>query len=613
MLLPHANPSNHAARSRSIRAHRRVVLAILFIAGFLRVAALDRYPLPIHQDELSDIYDGYSLATTGADRSGQRWPILVRGMGPGDYHPGAYAYLAAIPAFLAGFSVWAGRLPAALAGILTVWLVYLTTRRLFDDRVALVALLFAAFSPIHILYSRQAHQGVCLVPLCVVLIVYLLVRSTFARRDTGWRSVAGFAVAGLFIGLSTNAYAGQRVTAFLFAVTVLVAIGWTIGVRQRDARRAVGLIAAFSIAAGIGAAPQLWMLAVQPERFFARAGATVYPIHCGVQWWVERLLANLALNLDPHYLFFSFGDYALLSVTRLNLASMPFLSVGLIGIIVLAVHRRSIALAWVPLGVLFSLLPALITEGNPSSMRSSGVWALYPIVCAVGVVIVARMLRSLSRRVVGGPAAQGASLSRNNSSTFEKRKGSLVAQEQTFGPTPCPPEASEGIRNLVFESCAGRRHSLGPVVTTLVATLIVGAGAFDMARYLTRPDLQGRAAQHDFVRIGEWLASHGSDYERVYIDADGMFGYLYVAAFSGMTPEAFRRVPRRGTVRGLGWDEFERFGRYRFASEQTARAQWARSHTTRPWLVIDGDLRTVVLSGSHEAVTSAEGPTRFVP
>lgn len=571
------NLSPEAERSRATRAHQWIVFAILLFASIVRVAGLDRYPLPIHQDELSDIYDGYSLATTGADRSGERWPVLIRGIGPGDYHPGAYAYLAAIPAFFAGFSVYAGRLPAAFAGILTVWLVFLTTRRLFDDRVALIALLFAAFSPIHILYSRQAHQGVCLVPLFVMLSVYLLVRSENARKKGAWQEFAGLSVAGLFIGLSTNVYAGQRVTALLFALIAIAVIGWTTGVRRHDPRRAVGLITVFSIAAAMGAAPQLFVLATRPEQFFARASATVYPIECGFQWWGVRLLQNLALNLDPRYLFYSFGEHALLSVTRLNLASLPFLYIGLIAGSVLAIRRRSVALAWIPAGVLCSLAPSLITDGNPSSMRSSGVWALYPIVSAIGVMFIARGVRLL--------LSQGVTIRPKDS--FDQDMAS-----PRFRP----------VTDVI------PRYRQGQIVTTMVAMLIVSAGVVDIGRYLSRPELHGLGAQNDFVRIGEWLNAHESDYERVYVDSEGMFGYLYVAAFSGMTPKEFREAPRKGTLRGLGWDEYVQFGRFRFESEQTAREQWALANSARPWLVIGRDLNPVILSAPHEKVSRAARP-----
>ena len=61
---------------------RRALFVMLILCGaFLRLYQLDQYPLGVHQDELSNIYDGWSLATTGADRFGDMHPAVVRAFG----------------------------------------------------------------------------------------------------------------------------------------------------------------------------------------------------------------------------------------------------------------------------------------------------------------------------------------------------------------------------------------------------------------------------------------------------------------------------------------------------------------------------------------------------
>ena len=52
------------------RRYLWIVGLVLCVGFLLRFIALDRLPLPAHQDELSDIYDGYCIAMTGADRAG---------------------------------------------------------------------------------------------------------------------------------------------------------------------------------------------------------------------------------------------------------------------------------------------------------------------------------------------------------------------------------------------------------------------------------------------------------------------------------------------------------------------------------------------------------------
>src|SRR3982751_6331206 len=104
-------------------------LVALFAAGaWLRFYQLDQYPLGVHQDELSNIYDAYSLAETGADRFGTPHPLIVRAFGENDSRPAMYAWLAAIPIRIQGFSIAAGRVPAAVLGVASLVLLGLFAR-----------------------------------------------------------------------------------------------------------------------------------------------------------------------------------------------------------------------------------------------------------------------------------------------------------------------------------------------------------------------------------------------------------------------------------------------------------------------------------------------------
>jgi len=72
------------ARVLMMTEHRREIflVTLLLAAGlWLRVWALDQYPLGVHQDELSNIYDGYSIRETGADRFGDRYRLQVWAFG----------------------------------------------------------------------------------------------------------------------------------------------------------------------------------------------------------------------------------------------------------------------------------------------------------------------------------------------------------------------------------------------------------------------------------------------------------------------------------------------------------------------------------------------------
>jgi len=194
------------------RASRRelVFVAILLLVGFwLRLYALDQYPLGVHQDELSNIYDGYSISETGADRFGDKYPLQVRGFGERDYRPSLYAWLAAVPIRLSGFSVTAGRLPSAIFGFASLVLLYGFARRMGGATFGVLALLLGVLSPLHIQYSRVAHEGSMLPAAFLILALLLWQRAAIARfaiLPTVW--------VGLAIGISANPYQSSRLTAF---------------------------------------------------------------------------------------------------------------------------------------------------------------------------------------------------------------------------------------------------------------------------------------------------------------------------------------------------------------------------------------------------------------
>ncbi len=567
------SPGASARDGSTTWAHRGLIVAIVVVGAFLRFAALDQYPLPLHQDELSDIYDGYSLATTGADRAGEAWPIIIRGMGPGDYHPGLYVYLAALSTGIGGFSVWSGRLPAAIAGVLTVILVFAVARRLLGPRGAVLALLLVVFSPIHVLYSRQAHTGGCLPPLFAVLIVYLLLKTLdalgSARRQVAqasslpaWskplvrreKAPVWIAAAGLAIGLSTSAYGALRLSGLLFAVFGATLLVSQVGVLRGKWRQTGGVLVLFAGCVGIGAAPQLYAMLSRPEHFFTRAVNVVPPLTNGLHWWFRKVIFNAGLNLDPRHLFFSFGEDSILSAARLSLASLPFLYFGMLVALVRTAWRRHLPTLLLLGATFICLMPAAVGRLNPHPMRASGVWALYPILAALGAVTFGTILSRGWAKLQGGAGTSSV-------------RAAWAA-------------------------------------TAAVAVLIAAAGTFNVVRYLRQPDWHGDRAQNDLVAIGQWARDHGDQYDRIFVDAPGLFPYLYVTVFSGMSPAEFQNTPRDGTVTAFGWEKFSRFGRFCFATTDTAWEAWRASDQTESWVVLSPDAQPLEFHAQRHAEAS---------
>ena len=127
------------------------------------------------------------------------------------------------------------------------------------------------------------------------------------------------------------------------------------------------------------------------------------------------------------------------------------------------------------------------------------------------------------------------------------------------------------------------------LATGALAVAISVTGIVNVGRYLDHEEWHGIGAQNHLVEIGRNLHGRVEDYDRIYIDAPGLFPYLYVSVFSGMPPKEFQRTPREGIVTAFGWEKFHRFGRFHFTSAEEARQAWRQSAQTETWLLVTAD------------------------
>lgn len=130
-----------------------MLLLVLIVAVILRFWQLSSVPSGLDWDEVSNVYNGYSILKTGADEFGQRFPVLFRAYD--GYVPPVLIYLNSISVTIFGLGELAARFPNAILGTLTVWGIYLLVKQLSGKQnLALISALFLAITPWHILYSR---------------------------------------------------------------------------------------------------------------------------------------------------------------------------------------------------------------------------------------------------------------------------------------------------------------------------------------------------------------------------------------------------------------------------------------------------------------------------
>jgi 4-amino-4-deoxy-L-arabinose transferase-like glycosyltransferase len=370
------------------RGWQLIALVLLLATGaWLRFYQLDQYPLGVHHDELSSMYDGWSIVQTGADRFGARFPIVERNYGENDYRPALFSWLDAAAIKVSGFSIKSGRMPAAVLGIVSLVLLYSFASTASGPTFGLLALLLGVLSPLHIQYSRVAHEGAILPAFFVILILWLWQRAALRDFPLWVTGLLGFAA-----GFSANAYQATKLTAFLFAAVIAIDI-------FRRAKSRWPTLIVFSLGAFLGALPQLIVLVSQSGHFFARAKILSVQADNPVSY-AFAVLWNYWLNLTPTYLFVPRG-YSDLTVARLLPPEILFFYVGLFALALVSLRRGSEAKWFIYVALVISMLPAALTTGNPNTLRSSGMAVLTPLISAAGIIWIGNLIakRATLRRI----------------------------------------------------------------------------------------------------------------------------------------------------------------------------------------------------------------------
>ena len=111
-----------------------ILLFIILLALFLRVYKLSKVPPSLYWDEASLGYNAYSILLTARDEYGKFLP-LTNFAAFGDYKPPGYIYAAVPSIAIFGLNEFSVRFPSAFFGVLTVILVYLISRKFFQNEV----------------------------------------------------------------------------------------------------------------------------------------------------------------------------------------------------------------------------------------------------------------------------------------------------------------------------------------------------------------------------------------------------------------------------------------------------------------------------------------------
>lgn len=181
-----------------------LIIPILLLALFLRLIDIDRNPPALYGDELTLIYDAYSILKTGHDQTGAFLPLTFA-MSEG--RPPVYVYLSIPLVAVLGPNVLSARLLSVFSGVGIVLLIYLLLYALLSRRIALIGALFVAVSPWDLSLSRGGFET------HLALFLSLLGITAFIKA----RSKPGLLIiSALSFGLAIHTYHSYKVVLPLF-------------------------------------------------------------------------------------------------------------------------------------------------------------------------------------------------------------------------------------------------------------------------------------------------------------------------------------------------------------------------------------------------------------
>ena len=295
----------------SDRKKRRILFwSILALAVLLRCIRFATVPYGINQDEAMGAVDAWALSKYGTDRYGTFLPV--------HFTAWKYSQMSVLLAYcmipfikMFGFNTMTVRLPMLLLSSGAVALVYLVGQKLFDDRLALAAMLLTAVNPWQFMQSRWSLD--CnLFPHIFLLGFYLLLLGLEKRRYLYLSMV--------FFGLTFYCYgiAAYSVTAFLFVFFV-----WCLWKRQLKFREGLLCAVIFTVVA----LPEVIVLGINAIHF----GKTIETPFFTMPYFPDSVRSADILLLNFSFAQLGRNAWALFSHVFLQLPDIFFNSISAFG------------------------------------------------------------------------------------------------------------------------------------------------------------------------------------------------------------------------------------------------------------------------------------------
>lgn len=187
-----------------------ILLLIVLFGSLLRFYDIENNPKGIYGDELTAVYDAYSLLKTGMDQKGNSWPLVFE---LGGSRPPGYVY-ATIP-FVAIFgpNALSARAVSILSGIGLIIVLFFLGKLLLNERLGLIIAFLAAVSPWSLSISRGGFES--------NFALFVATFATFAFLK-GVKEHKWFLLSAILFALSMQTYPTYRLTIPIFLAFLLM-------------------------------------------------------------------------------------------------------------------------------------------------------------------------------------------------------------------------------------------------------------------------------------------------------------------------------------------------------------------------------------------------------
>ena len=364
---------------------------ILVLAALVRMVGVSDNPPGFFTDEASIGYNAYTILNSGRDEHGERWPVLFESLG--DFKLPVIIYSTVPFVATLGLTELAVRLAAATYGTLTVLTTFFLASALFRRRWAgVAAAFFLAIMPWHIHYSRTGFGELVSFPPLLSLGVFLFLLGV--RRNRLWP------LSGAVLGLTLLTYRASWVVVppLLVLLAVLYRRELLEGWRMSASALAVLLLLSLPVA--------LHLLSGSGDRSQA---AGLLRLDLGTWDTIKTFATQYRSYFDLGFLVEHGDNWAITrhylpGFGQLYKAQLPFIAVGLLGILLGLNREKSIALA---LLALYPLAGAL-SDISPISSRTILGTVAFALLTGYGLTLVITALSKLNRPY--GQAAAGVAL-----------------------------------------------------------------------------------------------------------------------------------------------------------------------------------------------------------